>query len=58
MDESNHHTTSNTVRVWSYNKQKIAKNATRINANVFAFYSLNGSSLSPRIARKRMCACS
>jgi len=45
LDKSSPQTTSNTVRVRGFNKPRIAKNTTRIKANTFGFYSLNGSSL-------------
>lgn len=45
LDESSPQTTSNTVRLWSFNKPAIFKNTTRIKANSFGFYALNGNSV-------------
>lgn len=45
LDESSPQTTSNTVRLWSFNKPCIVKNTQRIKANTFGFYTLNGVSV-------------
>jgi putative transposase len=45
LDEASPQTTSNTVRVWSFSKPSIVKNTTRIKANTFGFYALNGHSV-------------
>jgi len=45
MDEASPQTTSNTVRLWSFNKPTIVKNTERIKANTFGFYTLNGVSV-------------
>ncbi|WP_242492688.1 IS630 family transposase [Methanolobus psychrotolerans] len=45
LDESSPQTTSNTVRLWSFNKPVMFKNTTKLKANSFGFYSLNGNSV-------------
>lgn len=45
LDESSPQTTSNTVRLWSFNKPAIVKNTGHIKANTFGFYTLNGVSV-------------
>ena len=45
FDESSPQTTSNTQRVWSFKKPRSIKNTTKIKANTFGFYALNGNSL-------------
>lgn len=45
MDESSPQTTANTVRLWSFSKPVMIKNMTKIRANSFGFYALNGNSV-------------
>ena len=45
FDETSPQTTSNTQRLWSFTKPTIYKNTTRIRANSFGFYALNGNSI-------------
>lgn len=45
LDESSPQTTSNTQRLWSFTKPTISKNTTRLKANSFGFYALNGNSV-------------
>ncbi len=45
FDESSPQTTSNTVRLWSFNKPIKVKNTTKLRANTFGFYALNGASV-------------
>lgn len=44
LDETSPQTTANTQRLWSYDKPVICKNTTKIRANTFGFYALNGNS--------------
>jgi hypothetical protein len=44
LDETSPQTTANTQRLWSYGKPIICKNTTKIRANTFGFYALNGNS--------------
>ena len=45
FDECSPQTTANTQRLWSFGKPKIRKNTTKIRANTFGFYPLNGNSV-------------
>jgi putative transposase len=45
LDETSPQTTANTQRLWSYGKPTICKNTTKIRANTFGFYALNGNSV-------------
>lgn len=45
FDECSPQTTANTQRLWSFDKPKIRKNTTKIRANTFGFYPLNGNSV-------------
>lgn len=45
MDESRPKTTSNTQRVWSFEKPEKKRNTTNYQANTFGFYSPNGKSV-------------
>ena len=45
FDESSPQTTANTQRVWSFTKPRICKNTTKLRANSFGFYALNGNSV-------------
>jgi hypothetical protein len=45
LDESSPQTTANTVQLWSFNKPTIIKNTTKLRANSFGFYALNGNSV-------------
>jgi putative transposase len=44
LDETSPQTTANTQRLWSFGKPTICKNTTKIRANAFGFYALNGIS--------------
>jgi hypothetical protein len=43
LDESSPQTTANTVRLWSFTKPVMFKNTTKLRANSFGLYALNGS---------------
>jgi len=45
LDESSPQTTANTQRLWSFTKPTICKNTTKLRANSFGFYALNGNSV-------------
>ena len=45
LDESSPQTTANTQRLWSFRKPTIYKNTTKLKANSFGFYALNGNSV-------------
>ncbi|MEM3334297.1 MAG: IS630 family transposase [Thermoplasmata archaeon] len=45
LDESSLETTSNSQRLWSFNKPVIIKNTSKYRANSFGFYSYNGESV-------------
>ncbi|RZB32222.1 MAG: hypothetical protein AEth_00545 [Candidatus Argoarchaeum ethanivorans] len=45
FDETSPQTTSNTQRLWSFTKPVICKNTTKLRANTFGFYALNGNSV-------------
>jgi putative transposase len=44
LDETSPQTTANTQRIWSFGKPTICKNTTKLRANTFEFYALNGTS--------------
>jgi putative transposase len=44
LDETSPQTTANTQRLWSFGKPTICKNTTKIKANAFGFYAINGIS--------------
>jgi putative transposase len=44
FDETSPQTTANTVKLWSFHKPEVIKNTTRLKANTFGFYALNGKS--------------
>jgi putative transposase len=45
LDETSPQTTANSQRLWSFGKPLITKNTTKIRANTFGFYALNGTSV-------------
>jgi putative transposase len=45
FDETSPQTTANTVKLWSFHKPEVIKNTTRLKANTFGFYALNGKSV-------------
>lgn len=45
FDESSPQTIANTQRLWSFTKPTIYKNTTKLRANSFGFYALNGNSV-------------
>lgn len=45
FDEFSPQTTANTQRLWSFLKPKLKKNTTKMRANTFGFYPLNGQSV-------------
>jgi hypothetical protein len=58
LDETSPQTTANTQRLWSYGKPIICKNTTKIRANTFGFYALNGNStidFEPDSKKESMC---
>lgn len=44
LDETSPQTSANTQRLWSFGKPTICKNTTKIKANAFGFYAINGIS--------------
>ena len=58
FDESSPQTTANTQRLWSFRKPTIYKNTTKLKANSFGFYALNGNSVIDFKERsKKECVC-
>jgi len=45
LDETSPQTTANTQKLWSFGKPEIFKNTTKMKANAFGFYPLNGKSV-------------
>jgi len=45
MDEFSPQTTANTQRVWSFEKKPIIKNTSKIRANTFGIFAINGNSI-------------
>jgi transposase len=45
LDETAPQTTANTQRFWSFGKPTICKNTSKLRANTFGFYALNGNSI-------------
>jgi len=45
LDQCSPQTTANTQRLWSFGKPRKKKNTTKIRANTFGFYSINGQSV-------------
>lgn len=45
FDQSSPQTTANTQRFWSFGRPLLTKNTTRLRANTFGFYSINGQSV-------------
>ncbi|OFV68425.1 MAG: transposase (ISH16) [Candidatus Syntrophoarchaeum caldarius] len=45
LDETSPQLTSNTQRLWSFNKPAVKKNTTKMRANTFGFYAINGESV-------------
>jgi len=45
LDETAPQTTANTQRLWAFGKPTICKNTTKLRANTFGFYALNGNSV-------------
>ena len=45
LDETSPQTTANSQRLWSFTGPTITKNTTRMRANTFGFYALNGTSV-------------
>lgn len=45
LDEASPQTTANTQRLWSFGKPTLCKNTTKIRANTFGFYAINGNSV-------------
>ena len=45
LDEASPQTTANTQRLWSFRKPILYKNTTKIRANTFGFYSINGNAV-------------
>ncbi len=45
LDETAPQTTANTQRLWSFGKPTICKNTSKLRANTFGFYALNGNSI-------------
>lgn len=58
MDESSPQLTANTQKLWSFTKPLLKKNTTRIKANSFGFYAINGNSvLDFKENSKKECVC-
>ena len=45
LDETSPQTTANSQKLWSFEKPLITKNTTKLRANTFGFYALNGNSV-------------
>ena len=45
LDETSPQTTANSQRLWSFTRPTITKNTTKMRANTFGFYALNGTSV-------------
>jgi len=45
LDETSPQLTANTQRLWSFFKPVVKKNTTKIRANTFGFYAINGESV-------------
>lgn len=45
LDETSPQLNANTQRLWSFNKPVVRKNTTRMRANTFGFYAINGESV-------------
>jgi len=45
LDETSPQTTANSRRLWSFTRPVITKNTTKLRANTFGFYALNGTSV-------------
>ncbi|MHC1585371.1 MAG: IS630 family transposase [Candidatus Syntropharchaeia archaeon] len=45
LDESSPQPTSNTQRLWSFIKSSVKKSTTKMRANTFGFYTINGESV-------------
>lgn len=45
LDETSPQTTANSQRLWSFTRPVITKNTTKLRANTFGFYALNGTSV-------------
>ena len=45
MDETSPQLNANTQRLWSFNKPSVKKNTTKMRANTFGFYAINGESV-------------
>jgi transposase len=45
LDEASPQTTANSQRLWSFTRPTITKNTTKMRANTFGFYALNGTSV-------------
>ena len=45
LDETSPQLTSNTQRLWSFNKPAVKKKTTKMRANTFGFYAINGESV-------------
>jgi len=45
LDESSPQLNANTQRLWSSNKPSVKKNTTKMRANTFGFYAINGESV-------------
>lgn len=45
LDETSPQLNANTQRLWSFNKPSVKKNTTKMKANTFGFYAINGESV-------------
>jgi len=45
LDETSPQLNANTQRLWSFNKPSVKKNTTKMRANTFGFYAINGESI-------------
>lgn len=58
MDATSPQLTANTQRLWSFTKPKVKKNTTRIKANAFGFYAINGENVIDfKESSKKECVC-
>jgi hypothetical protein len=58
LDKISPQTTANTQRLWLFGKPTLCKNTTKIKANPFGFYAINGISaldFGPNLKKESVC---
>ena len=53
LDETSPQLNANAQRLWSFNKPSVKKNTTKMRANTFGFYAINGESVVVFKGRRR-----